>query len=266
MGPSPTSGEHDDVDRPFVRGSFADGVYTLTLDSPHNRNALSARLLAEAHHHLDLALEPALGARALVVDHTGPAFCAGADLSERSDRPIDSGPFVRLLERLMDSPCPSIAVVRGPARAGGIGLLASCDLAVVASTVTFALTEVRIGVTAAIISVPILRRVRPSSIAAALLTGQTFDATEARRIGLITHVSDDVDHTLAELTSGIRAGAPAAVAATKVILSSVPTLDRDTAFEEMRALSERFFASSDAREGMAAFREKRPPSWSEGRP
>jgi len=242
-----------------VTGASAGGIYTITLDSPHNRNALSQPLVAGLHHHLDEAERE--GARVVVLDHTGPVFCAGADLKERSTGPTDSGPFVSLLQRLMDTERPTIAVVRGPVRAGGIGLLAACDLSVVEPSVDFALTEVRIGVTAAIISVPILRRAPAAQMASALLTGTPFNAAEARSIGLITHVGDDVDGIVADLCAGILAGSPAAVAATKELLWRVPGLDRDHAFHEMQQLSESFFSSPDALEGMTAFMEKRPPRW-----
>ncbi len=243
----------------LVRITDDRGVATITLDSQHNRNALSRQLVAELHECLDAA--EAADARAVVLTHDGPAFCAGADLKERSSGPPDSSPFVQVLERLMDTDRPTVAAVNGAVRAGGIGLMASCDLVVVDDSVTFALTEVRIGVAPAIISVPILRRVAPGAIAAAMLTGEAFDAAEARSIGLVTHVADDVAATVAELCEGIRAGAPAAVAATKRMLADVPTLDRATAFERMRALSDDMFQGADAAEGMAAFREKRRPAW-----
>ena len=245
----------------LVRHELADHVATITLDSQHNRNALSSQLIRELAECLDEA--EAADARAIVLRHEGPAFCAGADLKERSSAsgPPDSTPMVDVMRRLMDTGRPTIAAVDGAVRAGGIGLMASCDLVVVDRSVTFALTEVRIGVAAAIISVPILRRVPPGKIAAAMLTGEVFDAGEARSIGLVTHVSDDVAATVAELCDGIRAGAPRAVRETKQLLHRVPTLDRDTAFDEMRALSDDLFAGPDAREGMAAFKEKRTPTW-----
>ncbi len=202
---------------PVVHVDIDDAIATITLDSQHNRNALSRQLLAELHQALDTA--EAAEARAIVLTHRGPAFCAGADLKERSsqggtDRDSDSGsdsdsnPFVEALVRLMDTERPTIAAVNGAVRAGGIGLMAACDLVVVAASTTFALTEVRIGVAPAIISVPILRRVAPSRIAAAMLTGESFDAHEARSMGLITHVSADVAATVEALTAGILAGAP----------------------------------------------------------
>jgi len=169
--------------------------------------------------------------------------------------------MVDCFRRLMDARVPTIAAVTGPARAGGIGLLAACDLAVVQRDVTFALTEVRIGVAIAIISVPILARVPPTKLAGPALTGAEFTAEFAREIGLITHVTDDVAGTVTELGAAIKLGAPAAVAETKRILRTVPTLERDAAFEQMRQLSERLFSGPDAAEGMAAFEEKRRPAW-----
>ena len=128
----------------LVRLDVSDRVATITLDSQHNRNALSVQLLTELHESLDRSEETA--ALAIVLRHEGPAFCAGADLKEQSDQPTDPTRFVRALERLMDADCPTIAAVDGAVRAGGIGLMASCDLAVVNTATTFALTEVRLGV------------------------------------------------------------------------------------------------------------------------
>ncbi|HYN31437.1 MAG TPA: enoyl-CoA hydratase-related protein [Ilumatobacteraceae bacterium] len=248
-----------------VHVELSGGIATITLDSQHNRNALSRQLLDELHAALDTA---ELGdARAIVLTHSGPSFCAGADLKERAAQgngPSDSGPFVAALQRLMDTPRPTIAVVDGAVRAGGIGLMAACDLVVVAEATTFALTEVRIGVAPAIISVPILRRVAPSRIAAAMLTGESFDADEARSMGLITHVSADVAATVDALTAGILAGAPRAVAETKRLLHTVVTMDRTAAFETMAGLSNELFESAEAAEGMAAFIAKRPPVWQHG--
>ena len=247
-------------DTELVRLDIDRGIATITLDSQHNRNALSRQLLEELHRALDQAEEA--NARAIVLTHAGPAFCSGADLRERSSGPPDSGPMVAALERLMDTERPTIAAVRGAVRAGGIGLMASCDLVVVDASVDFALTEVRIGVAPAIIAVPILRRVAPGRIASAMLTGERFDAAEARDIGLVTHVTSDVVETVDEICDGVLCGAPDAVAATKRLLASVPGVDRTIAFADMRALSERLFSSPDAAEGMAAFAERRPPRWS----
>ena len=243
----------------LVKVDVTDGIGTITLDSQHNRNALSRQLLQEMNECLD-ACE---SARAIVLRHEGPTFCSGADLKERADpsSPPDSRPMVTVLERLMDIHCPTIAAVDGNVRAGGIGLMAACDLSVLAPHVTLALTEVRVGVAAAVISVPILRRVQASKIATAMFTGEPFDAAYALEIGLVTHVAEDVAGTVATLCESIVPGSPRAIAETKRLLRVVPTLDRTTAFAEMRALSDELFRSADAAEGMAAFREKRPPEW-----
>lgn len=247
---------------------IAGRVATITLDSPANRNALSTRLVADLNAALDDAAAGVAGGtvRSIVLTHTPPAFCSGADLKERSSGPPDSSGIVRALSRLMDAPVPTIAAVSGPARAGGIGLMAACDLVIVHRDITFALTEVRIGVAAAIISVPIFRRASASHLAAAFLTGEPFDAEAARRAGLVTHVTDDVTAVVDRLCEGVAHGAPGAVAATKQLLrdafddGSAPEA-RNARFEQMRALSERLFGGSEAREGIAAFMEKRPPSW-----
>lgn len=229
------------------------GVATITLDSPANRNALSRALLTGLHEALDRAEQPDV--RVIVLTHTGPAFCSGADLRERSNGPVDSSPLVRAMQRLSECSQPTLAAVEGPVRAGGVGLMAACDLVVVRSDVTFAFTEVRIGVAPAIISVPILQRCPWTRLAGPFLTGEQFGAATALEIGLVTHVDDDVSTVVERLINGILAGGPRAVAATKRILR------RDGSWEEMQALSEQLFSSDEATEGMTAFRERRDPVW-----
>jgi|CXWL01.1.fsa_nt_gi enoyl-CoA hydratase len=239
-------------DRP-VRCAVEGGVATITLDSPGNRNALSRALLAGLHEALDRAEQPDV--RVIVLTHTPPVFCAGADLKERSDAPSDSKPMVRAMQRLSEVDQPTIAAVLGPVRAGGIGLMASCDLVVVQPDVTFAFTEVRLGLAPAIISVPILQRCPWTKLAAPFLTGEVFDARDALEMGLVTHVAGAVPAAVSTLVAGIVAGAPEAVAATKRLLRG------DRSWAEMQALSERLFASPEGTEGMRAFAEHRPPAW-----
>ncbi|MFM2072114.1 MAG: hypothetical protein RLZZ623_2377 [Actinomycetota bacterium] len=237
----------------LVRCEVEGGVATITLDSPANRNALSQALLAQLHEALDRAERPDV--RAIVLAHSQPAFCSGADLKERSTAPTDSTPMVRVMQRLIDAEQPTIAAVQGPVRAGGIGLMASCDLVVVQPDVTFAFTEVRIGVAPAIISVPILQRCQWSKIAGPFLTGEIFDARAALDMGLVTHVASAVPAAVHTLVTGILAGAPGAVGATKRLLRGTQT------WSEMQSLSERLFTSAEAAEGMRAFAERRPPAW-----
>jgi len=246
-----------------VRWSIDGPVATITLASPATRNALSTALTTALADALDAATATA-GVRAIVLTHEPPVFCAGADLKERTAGPPDGRPMVEVIRRIQRADQPVIAAIKGPVRAGGLGIMAACDLIVVAPTVDFAFTEVRIGVAPAIISVPILRRVAASRLAASWLTGEVFSAAEAREIGLITHVassSDDVDTVVERLVAGVLCGAPGAVAATKRILHEGPGPDIDADFERMRALSDSLFAAPDGLEGMRSFLEKRTPSW-----
>jgi len=251
----------------LVHCDVAGGVATITLDSPANRNALSRQLVAELNAALDRAEQAHV--RAVVLTHTAPVFCAGADLKERAadtatppDGTSAGNPMATAMQRLATMPAVTIAAVDGPARAGGIGLMAACDLVVVNPTITFALTEVRIGVAPAIISVPILARCGWSRLAAAWLTGEPFDAETARDMGLVTHVSDDVPSTVRTLVQGVLAGAPGAVAAAKQLLRQpTPRMDDPVVMAEMTALSDRLFRSDEATEGMLAFAEKRLPRW-----
>jgi methylglutaconyl-CoA hydratase len=235
--------------------AIVDAIATIRLDSPANRNALSQQLLVDLHAALDAAERD--GARVVVLTHTAPAFCAGADLKERSTGRVDSTSFVRAIERLAAAPAPVIAAVDGPVRAGGIGLMAACDLVVVNPTITFAFTEVRIGVAPAIITAPIMQRCAWSKLAAPYLTGEVFDATRALDMGLVTHVVDDVAATVAALCRDILLGGPKAVAATKSLLRKTHSM------AELQSLSESLFTAEEGREGMTAFAEKRPPRWAQ---
>jgi len=234
----------------------ARGVETLTLDSPHNRNALSAALVAELADALAKAGEDT-GVRAVVLTHTGTTFSAGADLRD----PPDPDALVALLRQIVELPKPVIARVTGHVRAGGLGLLAACDVAVASSTSTYAFTEVRIGVAPAVISLTVLPRTDPRALARHYLTGERFDAAEAARTGLVTAAGDDVDAVLAPVLDGVRRASPQGLAETKRLLTArvLEAFDRDAA--DLTALSARLFSSPQAREGMTAFLERRDPEW-----
>ncbi|MFJ9199933.1 enoyl-CoA hydratase family protein [Streptomyces flaveolus] len=231
-------------------------VETLTLDSPHNRNALSAALVAELADALARAGEDT-GVRAVVLTHTGTTFSAGADLRD----PPDPDALVALLRQIVELPKPVIARVTGHVRAGGLGLLAACDVVVASSTSTYAFTEVRIGVAPAVISLTVLPRTDPRALARHYLTGERFDAAEAARTGLVTAAGDDVDAVLAPVLDGVRRASPQGLAETKRLLTArvLEAFDRDAA--ALTALSARLFSSPQAREGMTAFLERRDPEW-----
>ncbi len=234
----------------------ARGVESLSLDSPANRNALSAALVGELADALtDCAKDP--GVRAVVLTHTGNTFSAGADLRD----PPHPDALVALLKQIVELPRPVVARVTGHVRAGGLGLLAACDIAAASHAASFAFTEVRIGVAPAVISLPLLPRTDPRALARYYLTGERFDAAEAARIGLLTAAGDDVDAVLEPVLDGLRRSAPEALAETKRLLTArvLESFDRDAA--ELTALSARLFASPQAREGMTAFLERRDPPW-----
>jgi enoyl-CoA hydratase len=234
----------------------ARAVETLTLDSPHNRNALSAALVGELAEALtDAGRDP--GVRAVVLTHTGNTFSAGADLKD----PPPPEALVALLRRIVELPKPVVARVTGHVRAGGLGLLAACDIAAASTEATFAFTEVRIGVAPAVISLPLLPRTDPRALSRYYLTGERFDAAEATATGLLTTHADDVDTALAPILDGLRRSAPDALAETKRLLTArvLEAFDRDAA--GLTALSARLFSSPQAREGMTAFLERRDPAW-----
>ncbi|MGW3119671.1 enoyl-CoA hydratase family protein [Streptomyces sp. NPDC001107] len=234
----------------------ARGIETLSLDSPANRNALSAALVGELADALaDCAKDTDV--RAIVLTHTGNTFCAGADLRD----PPAPDALVTLLRQIVELRKPVVARITGHVRAGGLGLLAACDIAAGSTASTFAFTEVRIGVAPAVISLPLLPRTDPRALARYYLTGERFDATEAARIGLLTATGEDVDTTLAPILDGLRRAAPQGLAETKALLTAkvLETFDRDAA--DLTALSARLFASPQAREGMTAFLERRDPTW-----
>jgi enoyl-CoA hydratase len=157
-----------------------------------------------------------------------------------------------------------IVAVDGHVRAGGMGLVAAADLAVAGPRSTFALTEARIGVAPAIISLTLLPKMSARAAARYYLTGETFDAATAASIGLITMAADDVDAAVASLVTDIGRGSPQGLAASKALTTAavLDGFDRDA--ERLGAESARLFVSDEAREGMLAFLQKRPPSWVSG--
>ncbi|MFF9865291.1 MULTISPECIES: enoyl-CoA hydratase family protein [unclassified Streptomyces] len=232
------------------------GITTLTLDSPDNRNALSARLVGELAEALDgCGKDPAV--RAVVLTHTGPTFSAGADLKA----PPSPYTFVALLRAVVELPKPVVARVTGQVRAGGLGLVGACDIVAAQEGADFALTEARIGVAPSVISLTLLPRLDARGAGRYYLTGERFDAAEAARIGLVTVVGDDVDTALAPVLDGLRKGSPQGLAEAKRLVTArvLETFERDA--EDLVQRSASLFASAEAREGMTAFLERRDAAW-----
>lgn len=244
-------------DAPLVRRGHDRGITTLTLDSPHNRNALSSRLVGELVDGIAGAdRDPAC--RAVLLAHTGGTFCAGADLRDGAGGPHD---LVTLLRGVLECAKPVVARVTGHVRAAGLGLLGACDIVAAGPGATFAFTEVRVGVAPAVVSLTLLPRLDPRAATRYCLTGERFDAAEAARIGLVTLVDNDPDAALLPVLDGLRRGSPQALTETKRLLAAdvLHTLERDG--RDRAEQSARLFASPDAREGIAAFLTRRDPDW-----
>jgi methylglutaconyl-CoA hydratase len=250
--------------RPLVRVERRGPVVVVTLDSPHNRNALSARLMNE----LSVGLHEARAdpdVRAVVLTGTGTVFCSGADLQERL-HPGTAPAAVTLpeiLTAIASLPQPVVARVNGHVRAGGMGLVAACDLAVAPLEATFAFTEVRVGVAPAIIAVPAVRRMGRRAFDRFTLTGDVFGAPAAAESGLLTASVPDVaglDAWVEAALASVLRSSPQAVAATKG-LAPLADASWEDAMSAAETLSDQLFASAAAAEGMAAFLEKREPTW-----
>jgi methylglutaconyl-CoA hydratase len=248
--------------------TIAGGVATVTLDSPESRNALSRRMFADLETHLKAAVaDPAV--RVIVLTATGTVFCSGLDLKEQREanesgqRTTSTGGLAKLINLIWDAPKPVVARVNGPARAGGVGLVAACDISVAADTATFGFSEVRIGLTPAVIAVATLPKLGPTRGTELMLTGEVFSAARAAEYGLITAVcpAANLDEAVGDYVAKLLLGGPTALAETKKLARRVPTLSTDDAFEEMDALSAHMFGAEEAREGMTSFAEKRPPRW-----
>lgn len=255
------------MNQELVRLEISRGVATVTLDSPANRNALSTSLLSGLESALDSAIaDPS--ARLILLTHTGPVFCSGADLKEQRQggapgQGTGPGGLARVLKLIWQSPKPVIARAAGPARAGGIGLIAASDIAVAVETASFAFSEVRLGLIPAMISVVVIPKIGVTKAMELFLTGDTFDAKEAVKMGLLNAAprAEDLDAVVQGYVASILKGSPAAVAGCKRLVREIPGMELDTALELTARWSAEFFNSEDAREGMAAFAEKRLPRW-----
>ena len=240
----------------------------ITLDSPENRNALSAPLVRELGEHLKAAMaDPEL--RAIVLTGNGPAFCAGADLKSRGDAVVTGSgapnPFVEILKLMWEGPKPVIAAVNGHAFGGGNGLVAAADIAIAVDTAKFSFSEVRLGLIPAMISVVVLPKLGVHRGMHLFLTGERFDAERAAAYGLVHRVvaPGELEGAVEAEIEAIVRGGPEAVAEAKRLVRTVSRLPMGEAFVYAEERIAALFASAEAAEGMAAFVEKRKPSWVE---
>jgi methylglutaconyl-CoA hydratase len=242
-------------------------VLTLTLDRAQTHNAIDDRVVAALRSALARArAEPAI--RALVLAASGKSFSAGVDLDRlrrlgtmtRAESVADALALGSALLELASLPKPTIAAVQGPAYGGGVGLVLACDIVIAAEEARFALTEAHHGLLPGLVAPLLAGAVGAREARRCLLTGRRFDACEALRIGLVHEVTaqSDLPAALARTLEQVLRGGPLSIAGTKRILA-----DRSLA-EGLNRIAEQVAdhrASAEAREGIAAFLEKRDPAW-----
>ncbi|WP_286930530.1 MULTISPECIES: enoyl-CoA hydratase-related protein [Aeromicrobium] len=240
----------------LVHLDVADGVATITLDSEHNRNALSRQLVTELGAHLGNA-EADADAKVIVLRSAHRVFCSGADLSEAAEGAMQEGAsaLVDLQRRIATSAKPVVVVLGGPVRAGGLGLVGAADIVLATASVTFALTEVRLALAPAVISLSLLPRLAPRAASDLFLTGRKFDADEAQRIGLVTRVVEDdgLDAGLEAVLADLEQGYPQGFRETKALLNHDLVARIDALGDQVAQQSAQLFGSDEAREAMLAF-------------
>ena len=240
----------------LVHYAVEDAVATITLDSPANRNALSRQLVTELVERLDRAGgDPAV--KVVLIRQEGKVFCSGADLSEATTGGMAEGArrIVELQRLIATMDEPVVVRVSGAVRAGGIGIVAASDIALSADDATYALTEVKLGLAAAIISLTVHARMSPRAAALTTLGGETFSGAEAAAYGLVTRAvpADELDDAVATVCAQLATGAAQGLRESKRILNADLVRRIDAQGEEMAELSARLFASDEAREAMTAF-------------
>ncbi len=244
----------------LVHYDVAGAVATITLDSPHNRNALSQQLVTELFERLERG-EADPDVKVVLVRQEGKVFCSGADLSEATSVGMaDGARRIVALQRLiatMDKPV--VTRVAGAVRAGGIGIVAASDIAVSSEDATYALTEVKLGLAAAIISLTVHARMNPRAAALTTLGGETFSGARAADYGLVTTAvpAEELDAVVAAVCGQLATGATQGLRESKRILNRDLVRRIDEYGEEMASLSADLFASDEARSAMTAFLDRK---------
>ena len=257
--PPPAPGDPPASD--FVDYQLRAGVATLTLNQPKSKNALSVDLLNALGDQL-AAAEADDAVRVIVLTNAGNTFCAGADLRGQSTTtPRHS--LVDVLDSIVESTKPVVGRIAGHCMGGGVGLAAALDISVVSDEALLGFTEVRLGVCPAVISVVCLPKLRRADASELFLSGERISAARARDVGLVNHAVPvvELDAKVGEVVAKLARGGPAALAASKQLVARVPQMAREEAFSWTAPLSQRLFHSEEAREGIAAFKERRDASW-----
>jgi len=253
---------------------FDAGVSTVTLNRPDVRNAFNEEVIAELTAAF-LELGRRSEVRCVVLAASGTAFCAGADLNwmkrmagySREENLNDATALARMLEVIYQCPKPTLAKVQGDVYAGGLGLVAACDIAIAADTAHYCVSEVRIGLIPATISPYLIRAMGARAAHRWFLTAERFGAAQATACGLVHEVvpAGDLDARVADLARTLVQAGPEAVKACKKLLHDVAGQEMSTSLLEHTA--ERIAdirVAPEGREGIAAFLDKRKPNWLTG--
>ena len=246
-------------------------VAHIGLDQPDTRNAFDDVVIAElTQAFTEAGALPQV--RAIVLGATGPAFCAGANLHwmrrmadyTRDENVADAGQLATMLRTIAECPKPTIARVQGDVYAGGMGLVAACDMAVSVDTAWYCLSEVKIGLVPATISPYVIRAMGARAAQRYFLTAERFTAAEAQRIGFVHEVvaADALDTKVNALLKALVSASPAAVVACKKLLAEVVGRDinADLIAYTVEGIAD-IRASAEGREGVQAFLQKRKPAW-----
>ena len=250
------------------------GIGILWMNRPEVRNAFNETMIAEMTAAFE-AFERDDAIRAVVLAARGETFCAGADLNWMkrmsgygfAENHADALALARMLHRLHTLSKPTIARVHGSAFAGGMGLLSACDIAVAGHDAQFCLSEVKLGLIPSTIGPYVCAAMGERMARRYFLTAERFDASEAYRIGLVQELcpAEELDGTINALLGHLVAAGPAALAATKDLIRAIAhrTVDED-AVQDTATRIATIRASTEGREGIRSFLEKRKPSWVEG--
>ena len=254
-----------------------DGAFArVTLARPEVRNAFDAQLIGELRETFDrLATEPPEALRGVVLAGDGPVFCAGADVEwmrasiglTLDDNQRDAAAMQAMFAAIDACPVPVVARVHGAALGGAMGLCAAADIVVATAETSFGFTETKLGIIPAVISPFVLPKIGESHARALFVTGQRFDAQRARAIGLVHEVVGDLvalDARIEELIGELRTAGPMAARAAKALVRELRTLAPDDARRHAVRHIAQLRTAAEGQEGLAAFVEKRRPSWHDG--
>lgn len=254
-----------------LRTQQAEAIATITLDRPQVRNAFNDEVIAElAQAFRELGQRDDV--RCIVLAASGPAFCAGADLNwmrrmadyTREENLADAGALAEMLRVMYECPKPTIARIQGDVYAGGMGLVAACDIAVSVDTANYCLSEVKLGLIPATISPYVIRAMGARAAHRYFLTAERFDAQEAHRVGFIHEVvkAEALDARVAEITQALVNASPQAVKACKRLVQDVAQQDITLALiaQTVQGIAD-IRSSEQGKEGVQSFLQKRKPSW-----